>query len=212
MGGEAGHTYTLLILRLGHATGGERVNRYEHVEACGRGLLRRGLNFSTAWSRPTTWVNSVEKDWKHVLMHNVVTLNTCCDIACLTYQLPHITTGSFQSHRRQSTTGSFHSFQRLKERNKPSVEWKSFAVHKLVWWHFQVGWASGLQFVFLWDNESNQKYVSIILLKMSCFGFTRRGGQSLRFLCHISQDITRQKLLKSVNFWQSYSKNKRWTF
>ena len=35
----------------------------------------------------------------------VVTLNICCDVACLTFQGPHITTGSFQSHRRQSTTG-----------------------------------------------------------------------------------------------------------
>jgi len=36
---------------------------------------------------------SVEKDWKHVLMQKVVTVNNCCDIACLTFQLPHITTG-----------------------------------------------------------------------------------------------------------------------
>ena len=41
---------------------------------------------------------SVEKDWKHVLMQKVVTLNTCFDIACLTFQLPHITTGSVQSY------------------------------------------------------------------------------------------------------------------
>jgi len=37
-----------------------------------------------------------EKDWKHVLMQKVVTLNTCCDIACLTFQLPHVTTGVFR--------------------------------------------------------------------------------------------------------------------
>jgi len=41
---------------------------------------------------------SVKNDWKHVIMQKVVTLNTCCDIACLTFQLPHITTSSFQSH------------------------------------------------------------------------------------------------------------------
>ena len=51
-----------------------------------------------------------EKDWKHVLMQKVVTLNTCCDIACLTFQLPHVTTGVF-SHRGQPTTGSLHSLQ-----------------------------------------------------------------------------------------------------
>ena len=37
-------------------------------------------------------------------MQKVVTLNTCCDIACLTLQLPHITTGSFQSHQCQQTS------------------------------------------------------------------------------------------------------------
>jgi len=52
----------------------------------GCGLLRRGLNFSTAWC--TTRQVSVEKDWKHVLMQKMVTLNTCCNIACLTFQLP----------------------------------------------------------------------------------------------------------------------------
>jgi len=40
-------------------------------------------------------LNGVKKDWKHALMQNVVTLNTCCDIACLTFQLPLITTGFF---------------------------------------------------------------------------------------------------------------------
>ena len=77
-----------------------------------------------------------KKYWKHVLTQKVVTLNTCCGVACLTFQLPRITTSSFQSHRRQPTTGCFQSLQRLKERNKPSVRWKSFAIHKLVLWHF----------------------------------------------------------------------------
>ena len=85
-------------------------------------------------------------------MQKVVTLNTCCDVACPTFQLPHITAGSFHSHRRQPTTGSFRSLQRLKEREKPSIGWKSLAVHKLVWWHFQVWWASWLQSVFFWHN------------------------------------------------------------
>jgi len=67
-------------------------------EACSSGLLQHGLNFSTAWC--TMRLISAEKNWKHVLMQNVFTLNTCCDIACLTFQLSHITTGSFQSHRR----------------------------------------------------------------------------------------------------------------
>jgi len=39
-----------------------------------------GLNFSTAWC--SMRLNSVEKDWEHVLTQKVVTLNTCYDIAC----------------------------------------------------------------------------------------------------------------------------------
>jgi len=129
-------TWTYLLC-LGHATGGASVLIRT---CCGSGLLRHGLNFSTAWC--TTRLNSV-KHLKRVLMQKVVTLNTCCDIACLTFQLPHITkftTGSFESHQWQPTAGSFQSFQRVKECNKPSVWWKSFAVHKLVRWHFQIGW------------------------------------------------------------------------
>jgi len=155
-----------IVLRLGHATGGARVL----IWTCW-GLLKHRLNFSTACC--TMRLISVDKDWKHVLTQKVVTLNTCCDIACLTFQLPHITTGSCQSHRRQPTTGSIRSFQRLKECHKPSVRWKSFAIHKLVWWHLQVGWASGLQFVFFWDNINNQRCVWIILLKMTFLDFPR---------------------------------------
>ena len=47
-----------------------------------------------------------------------------CDIACLTFQLPNLTTGSFQSHRRQPTTSSCQSLQRLKECIKPLVRQK----------------------------------------------------------------------------------------
>jgi len=149
----------------------EHVYWYGHVEACSSSLLRRWLNFSTAWC--TTRLNGAEKDWNHVLMQKVVTLNICWGIACLTCQLSHITTGSFQSHRRQPTTSSLQSLQHLKECNKPSVRWKSFAIHKLVRWYFQVGWASGLQIVFVWDNVNNQKYVWIILLKMTSFRFPK---------------------------------------
>jgi len=141
-----------LVLRLGHATG-ERVYWYGRLEARGSGLLRHRLNFSTVWC--TMRLISVDKDWKHVLLQKVVTLNTCCDIACLTFQLPHVTTGYCPSHRRQPTTGSIWSFQRLKEQHRPSVRWKSFAIHKLVWRHFQVGWASGLQFVYFLHNINN---------------------------------------------------------
>ena len=66
-------------------------------------------------------LNGVEKDWKHVLMQKVATLNTRCDTAYVTFQLPHVTAGFFQSYRCQPTTGSLQSRQRLKERNKHPV-------------------------------------------------------------------------------------------
>jgi len=40
---------------------------------------------------------SGEKDWKHVFVQKVVNLNTCCDVASLTFQFSHITTGSFRA-------------------------------------------------------------------------------------------------------------------
>ena len=66
------HSYST-ELRLGYATGGARVL----IRTCwglASGLLRHWLNFSTAWC--TMRLISVEKDWKHVLMQKVVTLNT----------------------------------------------------------------------------------------------------------------------------------------
>jgi len=71
-----------LVLRLGHSTGGARVLIWT-CWACSNSLLRHGLNFSTAWC--SVRLITVEKDWKHVLMQKVVTVNTCCDIACLTF-------------------------------------------------------------------------------------------------------------------------------
>jgi len=152
-------------------------------------------------------------------MQKVVTLNTCCDIACLTFQLPHVTSGYCQSHRRQPTTGSIWSFQRLKEQHRPFSQMKKFCNHKLVWRHFQVGWASGLQFVYFLDNINNQKYVWIILLKMTFWisqgkiaTSDRWGGQTCKiFMSNFFQDFTCQKSLNRLIF-DSYSKNKRWTF
>jgi len=42
-------------------------------------------------------LNGVEKDWKHVLMQKVATLNTRCDTAYMTFQLPHVTAGFFRA-------------------------------------------------------------------------------------------------------------------
>jgi len=80
-----------LVLHLGHATGGARVL----IRTCWS--LRQRLVATWAEFQHSVVYNAtdhVKKDWKHVLMQKVVTLNTSCDIACLK-------TGTFQSHRWQ---------------------------------------------------------------------------------------------------------------
>jgi len=68
--------------------------------------LRRQLVATWAEFQQRT-VYDGTKNSKHVSMQKVGTLNTGCDIACLIFQLPHITTSSFQTH------------QHLKDCNKP---------------------------------------------------------------------------------------------
>jgi len=152
-------------------------------------------------------------------MQKVVTLNTCCDIACLTFQLPHITTGSFQSHRWQPTTGFFQSLQRLKERNKPSVRWKSFAFHKLVWWHFPVGrqvdyslFSSEITWIIRSSMNNTVENDFSRFPNVKWLHLTGEMGKSVRFSCQIFSWFNLPKLLKSFNFWQISQKNKRRTF
>ena len=69
-----------------------------------------------------------EKDWNHVSVQKVITFNICCDVACLTFQLSYITTGSFQVHQCQPTIGSFHSHQRFEQRNITLSQMKKFCI------------------------------------------------------------------------------------
>ena len=93
---------------------------------------------------------------------------------------------------------------------------KSFALHQLVWWHFQVGGASGLQFILFWDNVNSHKYIRIILLKMTFRSSkikwlqpTSEVDKSVRFWCLIISGFNIPKSLKSVNFWRSYTKKNK---
>jgi len=153
-----------LVLHLGHATGEAHVliwtrwGLWQQLVATWAECQNSMVYYATdqCWKRLETCINAEGGHSEHLLWH-------CSpDIPVAT-----ITTGSFWSHRQQPTTGCFQSLQRLKQCNIPSVRWKNFAIHKLVWWHFQVGWTSVLQFVFFWDNVSNQMHVWIILLKMT---------------------------------------------
>jgi len=93
-------------------------------------------------------LTSGEKDWKHVSTQKVIKLNTCCDVACLTFQLPHITTSSFQIHQCQPTTGFFQSHQHLKERKQTFSQMKKFCISQVSVVTFSGVWASGLEFLF----------------------------------------------------------------
>ena len=121
---------------------------FTHIEhqsvtwtSCGSVLLQHGLDFTQA--RWMMQLISGKKDWKHVSVQKVATLNICCDVACLTFHLPNSTTGSFQSHQCQPTTGFFQRHQRLEECNIPSVRGQSCAFYKTVRWHFKVWWVRG---------------------------------------------------------------------
>ena len=55
--------------------------------------LRKRLLVATWAEFQHSVVNAVDqwqKDWKHVSVQKVVTLNICCNVACLTFHLPHI--------------------------------------------------------------------------------------------------------------------------
>ena len=95
-------------------------------------------------------VDQWRKNWKHVSVQKVVTLNICCNVACLAFHLPHTTTGSFQSHQCQPTTGFFQSHQRLEECNIPSVRWKCCPFYKVVWRHFSCVDVFGTQCMYLY--------------------------------------------------------------
>ena len=171
-----------------------RVYWYGRVEAeaCSSGLLQHGLNFSTAWC--TTRQISVEKDWKHVLMQNVVTPNTCCDGACPTFQLPLVFS------EPPMTTSRAPTFERTQQTFSQMKKFCSAQVGVVTFSGVVQWWASGLQFVFFWDKINNQNYVWIILLKMT-FGFSKVKwlhligdvDKSVTFHVKFSQDLTYQK-------------------
>jgi len=119
-------------------------------------LVATWADFLIAWC--AVRLISLEKDWKHVSIQKAVTLSTCCDIACLTFQFPHITTGCFQGHL---TTGSFQSTNIWWNAANLLSDKKSFAFHKLVLWLFRWNGQVDYSLFFFWDNVNNQKYVTM---------------------------------------------------
>jgi len=101
--------------RLGHAARAHvsstnpRYGRVAEASCCDMGWISAQRGGLCSWS-------VAKKDWKHVSVQKVVTLNTCSDVACMTFQFPHITTGSFQSQ------------QCLEERNITFSRMKKFCI------------------------------------------------------------------------------------
>jgi len=157
------------------------------------------LNFSTAWFTATdecrkgleTCINAVGGHCEHLLWHCLP------DIPVATHH------NRFFSEPPTTTYNWLSSEPPTFERMQQTF---SFAVHKWVWWHFRVRWASGLQFVFFWDNIDSQNCVWIILLKLESdiFGYpnvkwlhlTCEMDKSVTFHVKFSQDLTCQKIIK----------------
>ena len=93
------HNYYLFHFSRVSSTINPRYGRVVKASCCDMAEFQQSV-VDNAVAKKTGSIVSVQK---------MVTLNICCNIACLTYHLPHITTGRFQSH------------QRLEECNIPSI-------------------------------------------------------------------------------------------
>jgi len=112
------HSLTILP-HLGHATGGARVSSTRYGRVATAACCDMGWNSAERG----VWCDwSVLERLEAVSIPKVVISNICCDVACLTFQLPHITAGFFWA------TNIWRIITNLN-----SVKWKSFAFHKLVW-------------------------------------------------------------------------------
>jgi len=101
------------------------------------------------------------------------------------------------------------------------LNFAELALYKVVRWHFSRVISEGGNSLFSSDVTNNLMYVWIILLKNDSFWisqgkvatvglYTGEVGKCISYWCQIfSGFLTQQKSLKSLNFWQSYSKNKK---
>jgi len=133
-----------LVLRVGHATGGSRV--YGDVEACGSGLLRHGLNFSTAWctmrlicaeKKLEACINAEGGNCEHLLWH------------CLS-DIPVATRHNLFYLESPTTTHNwlFSELPTFDRTQQTFSQMKKFSNLQVSVVTFQVGSASGLQIVF----------------------------------------------------------------
>ena len=86
-------------------------------------------------------VDQWQKDWKHVPVQKVVTLNTCCNVACLAFYLPHITTGFFFRPTNANPQPAFlratnvwrnAEYLQSDEKVEPPIGWYQRLLHHMV--------------------------------------------------------------------------------
>jgi len=75
---------------------------------------------------------SGEKNLNHVSIQKVVTVNTCCDVACLAFQLPRITEPTMSIHNQlfsepPTFEGMQQTFSRLKKLSITQVNVVTFS-------------------------------------------------------------------------------------
>jgi len=158
-----------LVPRLGHATEGARVLMWT---CCG------------LWQRlVATWA-----EFQHSMVYCATDqcrkrLKACINLEdghsehLLWHCLPDIPISTHHSRFSQPPTTThnwlFPEPPTLERTQQTFSQMKKFCTSQVSVVTFQVGWASGLEFVFFWDNINNQKYVWIILLKITCLDFAR---------------------------------------
>ena len=199
-----------LVLRLAHATGGARVlirtswGLRQRLVATWAEFQHSVVYYATDQCRKRleACINAEGGQSEHLLWH------------CLP-DIPVATRHNrFQSHRRQPTTGSLHSIQRFERTQQTFSEMKKFCNSQVSVVIFSGGVGKRITVFFFWDNTNNHNYAWIILLKMTFFRFpkvkwlhlTGEVDKSVTFHVKSSQNLTCQKSLKSVNFWQSFFK------
>ena len=155
-----------LVLRPGHATGGARVL----IWTCW------GLNFSTAWCTVT--------DTCRKRLEACIHAKGCHSEHLLWRCLLGIPVATCH------TSQPVFSDPLMPTHNWLFLEPPTFAFYKVVWWHFQVRWASWLQFVFFWDKINNQKYVGPTAYlfgfpKVKWLHLTGEVDKCVRLSCHV---------------------------
>jgi len=143
------------------------------------------------------------KDWKHVSVQKVVTLTLL----------------AWHSSCHRSQPVLFRATNVWRNATLLSVRWKKFCILQgsVVTFSCVVGKGVTVCFPLRYGNVHNLKYVWIILLKNDFFWISqgkvatlyRWVGKCISYWCQIFSGFDTPKSLKSVNFWQSYSKNKK---